>query len=64
MPIVFPLLDPKSAPLTLALLNNAIDKPFKDINQELKVVNTGLSKYSKALDKVQWPLTICFPTTG
>ena len=50
------MLDPKSAPLTLALLNNSIDKPFKDINRELKVVNTGLNKYSKALDKVLCPL--------
>ena len=44
--------DPKSASITLAKLQNAISTPVDAIAEDLRQVYNGLSKYTKVLDKV------------
>ena len=48
-------LDPKSASLTLAKLQNDTMGDFEGITKELKEVYKGQSSYSKALDRVRYP---------
>lgn len=43
--------DPKSASLTLAKLQNPLKQGFDKVNDDLKKVYQGQSKYGKALDK-------------
>ena len=50
-------LDPKSASLTLAKLQNDTMGDFDGITKELKDVYKGQSAYSKALEKVRSHLT-------
>ena len=38
--------------MTLAKLQGSVRQSFDHINDDLKVVHSGLNKYSKVLDKV------------
>ena len=42
----------KAAGMTLAKLQGSVRQSFDHINDDLKVVHSGLNKYSKVLDKV------------
>jgi hypothetical protein len=44
--------DPNSASITLAKLQNPVKQAFDKVNDDLKDVHSGLTKYQKALDKV------------
>ena len=46
--------DPKSATINFAQLQNGMQKSFDNVYKDLRTVNTGLNKYSKALDKVRF----------
>jgi len=48
------LLDPTKAPTTLAKLQNPVKTSFDAINDDLKETYSGLNKYTKALDKVNY----------
>ncbi|KAH0564944.1 hypothetical protein GP486_001664 [Trichoglossum hirsutum] len=53
--------DPTSASITLAKLQNPVKQSFDKVNEDLKDVHSGLTKYQKALDKKF--KTTPFPTT-
>lgn len=46
------LLDPNSASITLAKLQNPLKHGFDKVNDDLKKVHRGHNAYGKALDKV------------
>jgi hypothetical protein len=48
--------DPKTAPLTLAKLQDPFKKTLETAQKDLKPIYSGLNKYGKALDKVQTSL--------
>ena len=48
--------DPKTAPLTLAKLQDPFKKSLDTVQKDLKPVYAGLNKYGKALDKVRFPV--------
>jgi hypothetical protein len=49
-------LDPNSASITLAKLQNPLKSGFDKVNDDLKKIHKGHSNYGKALDKVcGWP---------
>lgn len=52
------LLDQAAPSITLAKLQNPIKQSFDTINSDLKEVYNALSKYTKALDKVDTSLNI------
>jgi hypothetical protein len=45
--------DAKTAPLTLAKLQDPFKKTLDTAQKDLKPIYSGLNKYGKALDKVQ-----------
>lgn len=47
-------LDPGQASVSLAKLQNPIKSTFDSINDNLKETHSGLNKFSKALDKVEY----------
>jgi hypothetical protein len=47
--------DPKTAPLTLAKLQDPFKKTLEAAQKDLKPVYAGLNKYGKVLDKVAPP---------
>jgi hypothetical protein len=50
------LLDPNSASIILAKLQNPLKSGFDKVNDDLKKIHKGHSNYGKALDKVcGWP---------
>lgn len=55
--IVFELLDPNSAAVTLTKLQNPMKSSFDSINDNLKETHSGLNKYTKSLDKVPFTCT-------
>ena len=56
------LLDPGSASITLAKLQNPVKQSFEAIKDDLQDVYNALGKYEKALDKVRWTAPAFAPT--
>jgi hypothetical protein len=46
--------DPKTAPLTLAKLQDPFKKSLDTVQKDLKPIYAGLNKYGKTLDKVRF----------
>ena len=46
--------DPKTAPLTLAKLQDPFKKTLDTAQKDLKPIYSGLNKYGKALDRVRF----------
>ena len=55
------LLDPNSASISLARLQNPVKQSFEAVNIDLKEVYKGLGNYTKALDKVDNTFYLLFP---
>ncbi|KAI9658449.1 MAG: hypothetical protein M1829_006804 [Trizodia sp. TS-e1964] len=53
--------DPNSAAITMAKLQNPFKQSFDKVNDSLKVINKGLNRYEKALDKMFKPMP--FPSS-
>lgn len=51
--------EPKTAPLTLAKLQDPFKKTLETAQKDLKPIYSGLNKYGKALDRVGSALAHC-----
>ncbi len=51
-------LDPKTASVALAKLQNPVKQSFDSVNTDLKEVYKALGNYSKALDKARVPRSL------